>query len=361
MSENLLDAMELYSPNMAPADEVDPEETDDADKRLPSHLLEQDRNKMCELSWLWEHYIPYGKITLLVGDPGEGKSTFILNLIAAFTNGGELPDGTKAGKPINCTYLTYEDDQFDSWSVKLDKAGADFKHIYVIEKEITFEEPKLQKFIEENQIKLMVFDPIQSFLPGGGELGSAGRMRRILGRIKNIAGETGCAIVILGHMTKNGSYSNDMYRALGSIDIMALARSALMILPDNEDEDVRHIKVTKSSYGKKGMPVSFRFNDDGTLSWMGTIDKKELIRRTRQRGNIADGSESDSHRTVRDGCVDDLKRLLLEEPLTSNDVYTEMEQLGYKRRTVENAKADLHIRSFKKGSIWYWALPDDED
>lgn len=336
------------------------EAIDDEDKPLSSHLLEEDRHLKSEISWLWEHYIPSGKLTLLVGDPGEGKSTFILNIIAALTSGGTLPDGTKYRKHINCTYLTTEDDQYDSWMVKLEKAGADFKKVYVLEKSIDFEEPKLQQFIEDNKIKLLVFDPIQSFLPGGGEMGSAGQMRRILGRIKTIAGETGCAIVLLGHMTKNGSYGSDMYRSLGSIDIMALARSALMIMSDNRDEDVRYIKVIKASYGKKGKPISFCFKDDGTLDWLGTVDYDELESHTRKRGVYSGSDESGERRTVRDSCIDDLRDLLYKGPLTSKAVYDEMEQLGYKKRTVENAKAELRIKSVKKGSIWYWELPIDE-
>lgn len=46
-----------------------------------------------EVGWLWYLYIPYGKITLLQGDPREGKSTFIINIAALFTKGKDMPDG----------------------------------------------------------------------------------------------------------------------------------------------------------------------------------------------------------------------------------------------------------------------------
>lgn len=116
-----------------------------------------------EVEWLWYPYIPYGKITLLQGDPGEGKSTFVINLIAVLTRGGILPDGAEVVTPNTVIYQCAEDNIEDTVKPRLVSAGADCKRVaFIIENDsnITLTDVRIENAIKSTQAKLLVLDPI---------------------------------------------------------------------------------------------------------------------------------------------------------------------------------------------------------
>ena len=119
-----------------------------------------------EVEWLWYPYIPYGKLTLLQGDPGDGKSTFMINIASALTRGGLLPDGKKLEQIGNVIYQGAEDNVGDTIKPRLEEAGADCDRVAFIDDAdmgLTFIDDRLEKTIRSFQAKLLVLDPLQAY------------------------------------------------------------------------------------------------------------------------------------------------------------------------------------------------------
>lgn len=143
-----------------------------------------------EVEWLWYPYIPYGKLTIIQGDPGEGKSTFILNVAARLTKGKNMPDGFKVKEPHMVVYQTAEDNLSDTVKPRLVAAGADCKNIaYIIDEDatLTLEDNRIEKVIQQTKARLFILDPLQAYLSQDSDMFSAGRMRQQLKRLADIA------------------------------------------------------------------------------------------------------------------------------------------------------------------------------
>ena len=150
------------------------------------------------VDWLWYPYIPCGKITLLQGDPGEGKSTFILNIAALLTQGKDMPDGYHIDTPHTIVYQCAEDGTADTIKPRLLSAGADCNRVaYIIDEygELTLDDTRIEDTIRETGARLLILDPLQSYLVQDGDMHSAGRMRMILGKLAGIAAKYHCAVV----------------------------------------------------------------------------------------------------------------------------------------------------------------------
>ena len=192
------------------------------------------------VDWLWYPFIPYGKLTLLQGDPGCGKSTLMMNLIAAASSGNCSPDGKKLKKPLHVIYQCSEDGISDTIKPRLLNAGADCNNVAFLDEEtdwITLNDEKIRRAIADFNAKLLVIDPVQAYL-GETDIASAAAMRKVLRQLAAWAAMYDCAVVLIGHLNKKQS-SKGLYRGLGSIDLVAAARSVLHIerLPEDEDID----------------------------------------------------------------------------------------------------------------------------
>lgn len=178
------------------------------------------------VEWLWHPYIPYGKITILQGDSGEGKSTMMIQLAALITNGKAMPDGSEGREPGNVLYQAAEDGIEDTVKPRLQAAGADCGRIAFLEQSdenpITLNDERLAQAIENTHAKLLVIDPFQAYLRIDNDIQKANSVRAVFGQLAKPAEKTGCAVVLIGHMNKS-SRSKGIYRGLGSIDIAALA------------------------------------------------------------------------------------------------------------------------------------------
>ena len=193
--------------------------------------------KSSSVEWIWYPYIPCGKITVLQGDPGEGKSTLILHIAAILTKGANLPDGNKIKKPMTVIYQCSEDSKADTIKPRLENAGADCRRVAFIKDDngdLTLDDERIELAVKTTGAKLLVLDPIQAFIGKNGNMQSAVRMRETMTKLANIAEEYACAIVLVGHMTKSNS-GKSIYRGLGSIDIAAAARSVLLVARDKDE------------------------------------------------------------------------------------------------------------------------------
>ena len=301
-----------------------------------------------EVEWLWYPYIPYGKLTILQGDPGEGKSTVMLNLIATVTNGGIFPDGAVFDRPHPVIYQCTEDNAADTVKPRLLAAGAVCEKIaYILDEDekLTLDDSRIEDTLIRTGARLIVFDPIQSFLPQDSDMQNVGRMRSLLKKVCAIAEKHRCAVVLIGHMNKGGA-NNQLYRGLGSIDIAAIARSVLMIVRDRENPELRYLFQIKSSLAPEGRPVSFLMNRQQGFVWQEVCDLS--IQDVIQNELVSDNGKRSQAAVL-------LMELLTEQDMPSSEVFAELEKQGISRRTVQKAKKDAHIRAYKKNNIWYWS------
>ena len=172
------------------------------------------------VEWLIYPLIPYGKITIIQGDPGEGKTTLVLQIIARLTKGESIMD-EEAKEPINVIYQTAEDGLGDTIKPRLLSAEADCSRVLVIDdkdKQLTMSDVRLEQAIVETNAKLVVLDPIQGFLGSDVDMHRANEIRPIMKHIAELAEKYKCAIILIGHMNKC-STGKSAYRGLGSIDL----------------------------------------------------------------------------------------------------------------------------------------------
>ena len=157
------------------------------------------------VQWLWYPYIPRGKLTIVQGDPGEGKTTFVLAVIAALTRGEALPESEQALEALNVIYQTAEDGLADTIKPRLDAAGADCSRVLVIDesqRELTLCDKRLEQAVQQAKAQLIVLDPIQAYLGDGVDMHRANEVRPVLKRVAAMAERTGCAVILIGHMNK---------------------------------------------------------------------------------------------------------------------------------------------------------------
>ena len=158
-----------------------------------------------EVRWLWYPYLPRGKITIIQGDPGEGKTTFVLALAALLTRGLPMPGCTESRPPMNIIYQMAEDSLADTVKPRLTALGADCSRVLVIDKserELTLSDHRIAQAIQETGAGLLVLDPIQAYLGEGVDMHRANEVRPIFKRLGQLEEQTGCAIMLVGHMNK---------------------------------------------------------------------------------------------------------------------------------------------------------------
>ena len=298
------------------------------------------------VSWLWEPYIPRGKITIVQGDPGDGKTTMMLAIASAVTNGEALPNGF-VDIPANVIFQTAEDGLADTIKPKLELLGADCSRVHVIDDgddPLSLGDERIEEAIVKANAKLLIIDPIQAYL-GGSDLHSARGMRPLMKSLGAVAERTGCAVVIIGHLNKRDK-ARTQYRGLGSIDIYAAARSVLMV--GRIGETVRLIVHNKSNLAKNGPPMAFSFDSVTGFTWHGEfeINMDDLYNDS--------GSE---HESQSDRAKKFIQTVLADGPVEATTI---MEMAGEKDispRTLKRAKSELGVNSVKRNDKWYWEMP----
>ena len=302
-----------------------------------------------KVEWLWYPYIPYGKITILQGDPGEGKSTFILNIAALVTRGKAMPDGYRTREAQRVVYQSAEDNIADTVKPRLVAAGADCDMVaYIVDEDypLTLEDSRIEQILQQTGARLFVLDPLQGYLSQDSDMINAGRMRSQLKRLVNIAAKYRCAVVIVGHMNKS-SHEKNLYRGLGSIDIAAIARSVLMISRDKEKPEIRYMFPVKSSLAPEGSVIAFSINRENGINWLG---QRELDKNIVESCNLADSKKSLAVRIIQD--------ILYDHDVLSADIIRKLKIMDISERTINTAKKSLGIVSYRKDGVWYWRLPD---
>ena len=298
-----------------------------------------------EVNWLWYPYIPYGKLTIVQGDPGEGKTTFILSLIAALTRTGCLPC-SKEKLFCKAIYQNTEDDLADTIKSRLERHGADCSKVCFIDKseQLLLDDDCLEKAINESQSKLLVLDPLQAFVGENIDMNRANSIRPRLSKLKSIAEKTGCAIVIIGHLNKKAGGKLD-YRGLGSIDIQAAARSVILVGKHEGYPNFRFVAQQKNNLAPLGKTLGFIL-EDGVVKWLGEfpISAEELA-----TGESSNKSKERIATRI-------IANLLVHGRTPSDLIFKSCANEGISERTVNNAKKKMSIKAIRKGQVWYWEL-----
>lgn len=318
------------------------------DTKKELKLINMNDIELKDVKWLWKPYIPYGKITIIQGDPGEGKTTLILAIAAAITTGSELPVAEKANTKSSVIYQTAEDGLGDTIKPRLLSAGADCGKVVVIDEseyELTLIDERIEQAIISTGAKMLIIDPLQAYLGAKVDMHRANEIRPVFKRLANVAERTDCAIVIIGHMNKNGGLKS-VYRGLGSIDISASARSILLVGRASDEPNIRIMAQVKSSLASIGVPIAFELNVDGKFKWIGEydIDIHELLQNTPTSESVLARAEKLIQELLKDG------------PVASEDVFDKAKAQRISPRTLKTAKKKLGVKSIKTKEGWQWKL-----
>jgi len=301
------------------------------------------------VSWLWEPYIPSGKITIVQGDPGDGKTTLMLAVSAAVTNGNFLPGSGDCTAPANVIYQTAEDGISDTIKPRLEQLGADCSRIHVIdesEQSLSLADERIEQAIIKTNAKLLIIDPIQAYL-GGADMHSAKGMRPLMKSLGAAAGRNDCAVVIIGHLNKRNFGTKAQYRGLGSIDIYAAARSVLTVVRIGTAPNMRVVVQNKSNLAPPGISVAFTLDPIGGFSWHGEFDM-----------NADDMFNNNPNRTSRfDEAKLFIQTILANGAVEATKIMEMAEEQGISIKTLNRAKSVLGVNSVKRNGQWYWEMP----
>ena len=316
------------------------------------------------IAWLWKPYIPLGKITLMRGDPGQGKTTVSLTLAAIVSNGWAFPSesGFTSADPGNVLYITAEDGLADTIAPRLIKAKANLDRVFSYEEtsvdQLSFMHPRFEELIKEAQPKLIIVDPIQGYLGAGVDGHKANEVRPVMRHVGMLAEKYNCAIILIEHMSKNIG-TKGLYRGLGSIDTTAAARSVLLVGSNPEDENDKGISQIKSNLAKPGKVIGFSISDERGLEW-----KKDTTLTTDMILGSLPMSNDDKPDSALEEAKDFLEDVLSEGKQSSKDIHAMAVQYGISKATLKRAKEALNLdcterTGFGKDTTVYWKLPYD--
>ena len=243
-----------------------------ADQNETLKLIRMNEVEATETQWLWYPYIPFGKITVIQGDPGDGKTTVVLAIAAALTTATALPESKTAAPPMSVIFQTAEDGLGDTVKPRLVQSGADCERVIVIdesEKELSLSDIRIEQAITLTGAKLFILDPLQAYIGADVDMHRANEIRPVLKRISAVAEKTGCAVVVIGHLNKGANKSQ--YRGLGSIDIQAAARSVLTVGRVKGKPYTRAIVQGKNNLAPEGAAIGFELDPATGFRWIGTL------------------------------------------------------------------------------------------
>jgi len=303
-----------------------------------------------KVDWLWYPYVPFGKITIIQGDPGDGKTTLVLNIAALLSNGTPMPESEVEISSAKTIYQSAEDSVEDTLKPRLVSAGADCTRIAFIDESesgLTLNDHRIEDAIIETGARLVVLDPLQAYLGENSEMNRADGVRPMMRQLTAMAERTGCAIIVIGHMNK-ASGSKSIYRGLGSIDIIAAARSVLLVGRIKSNPSIRVMAQLKNSLAPEGKPIAFEINDDSSIRWIGEYDitAEDLL--------LGDGLPDEGGKLSE--TTEALSAMIRNGRIACVKIYEHFRNAGVSKRTVDTAKKTLEIKSTKHADGWYWSL-----
>ena len=340
--------------------------TDIADTAYTTELSKPKYTRLSDIDsshtdWLWYPYIPLGKITLMTADPGTGKTFLALYLASQVSAGRPFYGESDHRKPEVAVYQTAEDGIADTIKPRLECMKPNFDNIYIYdesEKGLRLSDDKqIEQIMIDLHPKLMIFDPLQAYLGADVDMNRANEVRPVLGRIGHLAEKYQCAVIFIMHHSK-ASQNAALHRALGSMDIPAVARSMLILGKDPEQPQRKVICHEKSSLAPHGKSILFQIEPQfGGVTFSGYSELKaddilNVPKFTRKKPS-----------QKRDALIDDIMELFGENDYIKIDSIKRLcEHLECSQNTLYRARDEIGIKSAPKGygkeKVTYWILPD---
>ncbi len=322
-----------------------------------------------QIAWLWKHWLALGKLHILAGPTGVGKTTIAMAVIATCTMGGRFPDGTRC-EPGNVLIWSGEDDPADTLLPRLIAAGGDKNRVFFItgarlNGEVTPFDPArhMVQLVDAAQriggISLLVVDPVVSAVTGDSHKNT--EVRRALQPLVDLAARLNAAVLGISHFAKGGQGQDPTQRVIGSVAFAAVARVVWVAakVKGEDGEDRRILARSKSNIGP----------DDGGFEYhLEQVEALPGIEASRVAwGKAVEGTArelltdptDDPDAAPRDGAADFLRQVLTGGPVPTKTIKAEALDAGHAWRTVRRAADDLMVIK-KKGGMsegWYWQLP----
>lgn len=312
-----------------------------------------------EVHWLWKPYIPIGKLTLLEGDPGIGKSWVALAIATAVSLGIALPFQNMMEYEGRVLLASAEDGLGDTIKPRLENMGANIGNIAAINGLMTFDEAGfniLDGYISEVMPVLLIIDPLVAYFSGDTDIHRANSVRHVTAQLHKLAEKWNMAVLAVRHLTKGGSVKN-IYRGQGSIDFTASARSVLLAGCNPDDEQDRGMVHLKSNLAKSGEAIGYELREGGFF-WK---EHSELTADRILAGR--DDNESEKERAIRF-----LKEYLSNGPATWDELTSEAAGSDISEATLRRARIDLKLSHTQQpemgkrgGGKHYWGLPEKSE
>lgn len=326
-----------------------------------SHYIKLSDVESKNTEWLWYPYIPLGKITLMTADPGTGKTFLALYLAAQVSTGRPFygEGNYTAGQKV--VYQTAEDGIADTIKPRLEPMRPNFENIYIYNEEsesLSLSSDRVEKIMQDLHPALMIFDPLQAYLGADVDMHRANEVRPVLGRIGHLAEKYNCAVVFIMHNSKM-SQNSALHRALGSIDIPAVARSMLILGKDPENSSRKIICHEKSSLAPNGKSIEFEIDvSKGGVLFCGYSDLKADDILNMRSGVRNKASEK------KDNVIDKLLELFGEKDYIKLNVSELCKELDCSQGTLYNARKELQLQYYSEGfganKTSYWLMPDTD-
>lgn len=323
------------------------------------------------VEFLWEGRVPLAKVTLIEGDPGQGKSLLLLDLAARVTTGEPMPGETKRREPKDVVVMSAEDDEADTLVPRLMAAGAVLSRVHFVTMtrgedgellpfDLARDGERLATKVREVKAILVIVDPVVAYMPAKADTKSDHNVRQALMPLKTIADSSKCAVIAVRHLNKS-SEGRAMYRGGGSIGFIASVRSGLLVAVD---ADGRHVvAVVKSNIAIK--PRSLTFSIKAVT--VGTLDGPAPVPLI-EWGEECDTTADELVRPAEDNsqvnrAVAFLARALANGQQQAKTLYAEAEANGIGERALKDAKARLKVKADKGGfgAGWFWSLPGGDE
>ena len=326
------------------------------------------------ISWLWPGRIALGKLTLIAGDPGLGKSLLTATMAATVSKGYVWPLEDTASPIGSVVLLSAEDDPADTIKPRLDAAEADSNRIHVVRairgvdidskpNERTFSLKRDLPILEELlrsllDCKLIVIDPISAYLEGADSHNNTD-IRGLLAPLAKLASDHHVAIVLVQHLNKS-SGGSAMYRPTGSVAFIAAARAAYIVTKDQQNPNRRLVMPVKNNLAKDNTGLAYSVieaeNGAPVLVW-----EKEAVTMTADEALAP--SDSSEEKTDTDWAIDFLEDELVTQGLSAVEVHKRAKEAGISKKSLRRAQDKLGIKPKKAGfnQGWIWSLPGHEE
>lgn len=322
--------------------------------------------------WLWGAWLARGKLHVLAGAPGQGKTTIALSMAATVTRGGLWPDGGRA--PVgNVLVWSGEDDPADTLLPRLLAMDADPSRVFFVSGtriagEVEAFDPARDMAALEAQalaiggVRLLVVDPIVSAVTGDSHKNT--EVRRALQPVVDLAARLDAAAIGISHFSKGGQGSDPASRVVGSIAFTAVARVVLVAAKVKGDDgnERRILARAKSNIGpdRGGFEYSIEQAEPlpgihaSFIAWGAAVDgtARDLL----AEPDEIEAAEGDST----DDAADMLRAELTHEGWTGAETATKpLSAAGFTKKQIWRASKKLGVvrRKGGMGEGWYWRLP----